>query len=908
MSTKDSGSSTPLSSSTTNLGSPTVVKGVNFFPFDNASESASSVIEFVASREGRSSLICVYDVAEQLGFGTLSKQWARTTSDASRIVDVQTRAGAGLSLVGWLNHGTAREITQGDVLTAYTTPSGLALMAPSFQHIPQARSSRRLVIQVPTATPIGQNLALSPTLASLAHVWSILPSSVAIFFSSKPQQAVDFATIAYQLTDTHVVHFFDYHSTCREVGHSITPLQVYDQPTLSIRDAFSQSGHSFFEYYGHDEATSIVVLLNGSLALSLKSFINSGGSVGVIIVNVFRPWDEAAFRSVVPPSAMTVHVLDDVPSTVTQGSLYNDVFGSLCNSSPKPFIHSHHILPSQTQIFLSQGEAFSNFIQRITGAQITSDSLNRLKKLLMFNTPTSPLSALPHFLQQLFALSSKVKARLLEDLDLLSKSGGITASRLLVSRSDVDLIPIPFSIPLGSPSVGHSDFLVILDQGLLKTHSLLQHAQPGSIVLVVSSWTNEEFLANLPSSAISLIRERRVSIYLIDVQAIVTSIAGTKDFIQEAVQNLLAELAILRLYLGNSGTEETVLQIARSSFAELIGGIPLEKYNALAWSSLRRVEFPFDVVIPDNTPSLKDFEPNAVMVEANDGSMRNGARSSTWHEAAKHFIFSPAFAPKMLSNGDHKKVALRPEVQDQTFLVTCTVNRRLTPLEYDRNVFHLEFDTSGTGLKYNIGEALGIYGWNDEQEILDFCDWYGVDPHCLITIPVPGDDVKLHTRTVFQALQQQIDIFGKPPKSFYSDLAEFATTQVDRYALNFIGSPEGSQTFKKLSEKDTVTYADVLRLYPSARPNIERLCEMIGDIKPRHYSIASSQSVVGDRVDLLVVTVEWVTPSGKFQRVFLSSSHLSSRRSTLRSMYSLPCWIENWAKSIGFNKTKCHEG
>jgi len=59
-----------------------------------------------------------------------------------------------------------------------------------------------------------------------------------------------------------------------------------------------------------------------------------------------------------------------------------------------------------------------------------------------------------------------------------------------------------------------------------------------------------------------------------------------------------------------------------------------------------------------------------------------------------------------------------------------------------------------------------------------------------------------------------------------------------------------------------VAFADILAKYSSARPPIEKLCELVGDIKPRHYSIASSQSVVGDRVDLLVVTVDWVTPGG----------------------------------------------
>ena len=213
-------------------------------------------------------------------------------------------------------------------------------------------------------------------------------------------------------------------------------------------------------------------------------------------------------------------------------------------------------------------------------------------------------------------------------------------------------------------------------------------------------------------------------------------------------------------------------------------------------------------------------------------------------------------------------------------MVTCAVNKRLTPMEYDRNVFHLEFDTSGTGLKYEIGEALGVHGWNDAEDVLDFCQWYEINPDGLVTLPIPssssstGGYTRYHTRTIFQALQQQVDIFGKPPKSFYSDLAAFATNEIDRLALLFIGSAEGSSTFKKMSEIDTVTFADVLKQFKSARPGVEVLCELVGDTKPRHYSIASSQAVVGDRVDLLVVTVEWETPSGLFCSVYLNSLYV----------------------------------
>ncbi len=176
----------------------------------------------------------------------------------------------------------------------------------------------------------------------------------------------------------------------------------------------------------------------------------------------------------------------------------------------------------------------------------------------------------------------------------------------------------------------------------------------------------------------------------------------------------------------------------------------------------------------------------------------------------------------------------------------------------------MEFDIGNTGLTYKIGEALGIHGWNHEGDVLDFCRWYGVDANALISIPItsPTGERLMATRTVFQALQQNIDIFGKPPKSFFAALAKYAKDRREQMSLLFISSAEGTATLKKLNEVDTVSYADVLQQYPSACPGIAELAMIVGDIKERHYSIASAQSVVGNRVDLLVVTVDWITPNG----------------------------------------------
>jgi sulfite reductase (NADPH) flavoprotein alpha-component len=869
VSNPSSGLSSPQSSTTT-LSPPSPVPDTTE-EFKSPTQ-ASHIIEFIASRSTASSFVYVYDVAEQVGFGTLTKEWAQTYKGSATAIDLQTRAGAGFSLVGRLSQGTSSDAVKGTILTAYTTPSGLAIMAPSFTYLPTASPTSRLIIQTPMVTPVGDALSLSPTLASIASAWSILPENITVLLSSTPQQSVDFAALSYRLTTSHVIHLFDHHSTSRETGHSFSPIaKSSGGDAASVHDAVHEAGYSFFEYHGDKEATAAIIVLNGPLAASLKAVVNGHpvAGLGVVVVNVLRPWDEIAIQSIVPSSVTKVHVFDDVPNTVTQGALYVDVFSALWSIKTPRSIHGHRIIPADTQKYINEKDAFLNFIGGIANVDIQALPDVGAKKLLLFSTPQSPLSALPNF--QLFLTDTGVSSRLLTDYDVFSKPGGIRTSRLLISHhaDSKNIVPIPIELPLGPNSLGHADLLAILDQSLLKTHSLLEYAKPGSVVLVSTPWTSAEFTSNLPRGLASLILVRDLRVYLIDAKGITESLLERHSPHQDIFQNLLLAFAFLELYIGPSiSSQAQVLQIICKYSDVTIPEFPLGQAVARVCSSL----VPVQISVPDDdscdeTPFLKNYEFNAVAVETEDQTVVNGARLTSWHDAAKHLIFPAVYAPSQEEIGELPGLcnpALRPEVPETTFLVTCTVNKRLTPLEYDRNVFHLEFDTSNTGLKYAIGEALGVHGWNDEQEVYDFCYWYGVDPNRLITLPVGPDESKVHTRTIFQALQQQIDIYGRPPKSFYTDLAEYATADVDRYGLRFIGSPEGSSTFKKLSEIDTVSFADVLQKFPSARPGIERLCELIGNIKPRHYSIASAQSVVGDRVDLLVVTVDWLTPSGQF--------------------------------------------
>lgn len=238
-------------------------------------------------------------------------------------------------------------------------------------------------------------------------------------------------------------------------------------------------------------------------------------------------------------------------------------------------------------------------------------------------------------------------------------------------------------------------------------------------------------------------------------------------------------------------------------------------------------------------------------------------------EAPRH----PAM-PLLFPESFGSTVRARPAEEEEVFVVKVQAKKRLTPAEYHRNIFHIEFDTRGTGLKYEIGAALGVFGHNDPKEVDTFLRWYGVDGSKAVTLPPPelmaegGAARELppgcaETTTVRRAFTQVLDLFGKPGKAFYEKLGAYATDVEERVRLFYYATQEGKEGFRRRAEDENVTYADVLQEFPSAKPPLLDLLTLIPAIKPRHYSIASSQRVHPGSVHLLVVLVDWKDSRGR---------------------------------------------
>lgn len=221
----------------------------------------------------------------------------------------------------------------------------------------------------------------------------------------------------------------------------------------------------------------------------------------------------------------------------------------------------------------------------------------------------------------------------------------------------------------------------------------------------------------------------------------------------------------------------------------------------------------------------------------------------------KRLIFPEAFL---------QSTRLRPDFSSRTFVSKVKLNERVTPAEYDRHIFHLELDITGSGLKYAIGEALGVHAPNNAKDVLKFLEWYEVNPEDTFGVPISTADDDSHAySTAYQISRDHLDLFGKVPKRFYEALAQYAKNEEQRAYLEQLAGPEGAEELKKRSEVDFENYVDVLKEFHSAKPSFAELVDLIAPLKRREYSIASSQKVHPNEVHLLIVVVDWVNQNGE---------------------------------------------
>ncbi|WWC92877.1 uncharacterized protein L201_007839 [Kwoniella dendrophila CBS 6074] len=765
--------------------------------------SAIDILESFAYKYSES--LWVYDDSIQVGFGSNLSSYDQQNK-IKKLHQLQTRQGAGLELAGY----SQKSQNQGK-FSVFASIKTLPYLLPSLERI-----QGDVVINLST-TIINENLEFQDGLYTAGVVKDLLslPEGWEVVFSSAGKQLVENTASLYGSESRKVIHVVSSTAESREITSYTFPAP--SSSSIASTGSFDNS------------ASQVYVAPVGQLATSLNKTVPAGSTV--FELSTFNPSSEEVFNALTVSEGAerkTVSVLG--ASKADAEALKALTLSALYSASGS----SKAVLPTVKSVVATSATDV------VSAKEITTPG-----KVISFYS--SPISPLPQLLSHLFLPSASLETRLAQF--------GSSAARGV--KSVLSLAPAGASTSNLSLDQA-SDVTWVNDANVLKSTDVLSSAKEGSILVLELPWSEDEVAVKLTRSEISTIKSKNLRVFLLDLSA-------------SPVLPIQEQAAFLLLYTGTKKLSAGVWKVLDAFHNHQLNREDVEIAQA-ALFEVRPSEWEIPELEEGKTEKVKStWEWDALAGTAGIIDIHSDDKplTTTWELAARHLFFREAFAVpdgKVVDSEDSvNKVGingLRPSMADETFLVTVSENRRLTPITYDRNVFHLELDTAGTGLKYEIGEAIGIHGWNDTQEVLDFCEWYGVKPDDVVTFQNPLKEGTNETRTIFQLLQQNVDLFGRPGKAFYAQLSKTAKSRSDAMALKFISSPEGAELFQRMAENETVNFADVLFKYKTARPSIGELIGMIPEIKPRHYSIASSQKAVGDKVELLIVTVDWTDSKG----------------------------------------------
>ncbi|WEW58257.1 sulfite reductase [NADPH] flavoprotein component [Emydomyces testavorans] len=607
-----------------------------------------------------------------------------------------------------------------------------------------------------------------------------------------------------------------------------------------------------FEYHGHPEATSVLVTfgtVESSLAKSVAiALAKESVRIGVVNVRIYRPFVEEEFIKVLPKTTRIVGVLGQVQNELAvqepgvHAPLYEDVLAALTFSS-KIYAHPDCLdikySPSSTWDITNITAAFQKIVKHPNleagepGMAQTSRSLHpSVQQYTFWDVDNSFSSGATLLLSQVLAKDSTFNVSTNVVYDNLVQGGVI---RTDIRRSP-KIIDAPY--PIDSADVSYVGNLKLLSE----VQVLASVKDGGRIILNCPGVEHESLKKKLPAAFKTALVHKGIELFILNTSnsqvPSLESLILQFGFLRAAFPDLeLVGVKKMAHLLGNDGKVENVSENVESMLRkiETHGWKVVEEVASESEQlsiDIRGTSFaPFSKTEPEPSPKLED-----------------------WQTVAKSLAFKESYGTKH---------ALRPDLPTKTFTVTVQENRRLTPVTYNRNIFHIEFDLGDSGLKYDIGEALGIHAENNREHVNDFIKFYNLSPDEVVQVPSREDPKVLESRTIYQALTYNIDIFGKPPKRFYESLADFATDTKEKHQLLKLGGADGADEFKQRSEIDTVTYADILQEFPSAHPSFHNLIKIVNPMKRREYSIASCQKVTPNSVALMIVVVDWIDPRGR---------------------------------------------
>lgn len=200
---------------------------------------------------------------------------------------------------------------------------------------------------------------------------------------------------------------------------------------------------------------------------------------------------------------------------------------------------------------------------------------------------------------------------------------------------------------------------------------------------------------------------------------------------------------------------------------------------------------------------------------------------------------APVAAPAQLAtSGAVNDIHTSPYTKEAPLTATLSVNQKITGRNSEKDVRHIEIDLGDSGLRYQPGDALGVWYQNDPQlvkELVELLWLKGDEP-----VTVEGKTLPLS-----EALQWHFELTVNTA----TIVENYATLTRSESLLPLVGDKAQLQQYAAATP-----IVDMVRFSP-AQLDAEALIGLLRPLTPRLYSIASSQAEVESEVHVTVGVV-----------------------------------------------------
>lgn len=202
-----------------------------------------------------------------------------------------------------------------------------------------------------------------------------------------------------------------------------------------------------------------------------------------------------------------------------------------------------------------------------------------------------------------------------------------------------------------------------------------------------------------------------------------------------------------------------------------------------------------------------------------------------------------------------------------TYLAEILVNRELHTAKSDRSCRHIEIALPPT-LTYEAGDHLAMFPLNSRAntEAL-IARLPNADANAVMALYSKEDPNTplFGPCTLFAALQGYYDILAPPRKPMLTMLADYTTSADEKARLALLASddPEQQEDYNNYILHASRTLAEVLAEFPSTRPPLDHVLELLPRLQPRYYSISSSPHAHPGVVHITAAVVEFQTPTNR---------------------------------------------